>query len=134
MELLSWQPEYTVGIPSADAEHRELIDLINQCYDRLEISNGPGAVEKFLDDIQTHIATHFEHEEHAMHEAEYGEYRAHRKDHEALLMQLGELKDRYVAHPNTGRAVLQYRLSTWFGHHFSTYDSRLHRQLGPQRV
>jgi len=134
MTLLAWQHEYTVGIPSVDEEHRELIELINRSYHRLGQRTHSEAIDEFLGEVQSRIARHFAHEERAMREAEYGEYEAHKQNHEELLDQLRELKDRYKIDPNAGRAVLQFRLSTWFGEHFSTFDARLHRQLGPQKV
>jgi hemerythrin len=134
MSLLVWQHEYTVGVPSVDKEHRELIELINRCYRRLGQHTDRASIDAFLDEIQARIGAHFAHEERAMREADYQEYEAHKADHEALLGQLCELKSRYKVDPQAGRAVLQFRLSSWFGIHFSTFDARLHRQLGPQQI
>ena len=54
----------------------------------------------------------------------------YKENHEELLDQLHELMDRFVEDPQSGRQLLEGRLSDWFGGHFSTFDARLHRKMG----
>lgn len=130
MTLLQWKPAYTLGIPSVDHEHRQLIGLINQAYDQLEGSADADAIERCLEDICTGIAAHFALEERHMREAGYVEYAAHKDQHEDLLDQIRDLVDEFAADPESGRATLQQRLADWFGGHFATFDARLHEAFG----
>jgi hemerythrin len=130
MGLLQWKPSYTLGIPSVDQEHRELIGLINDTYGHLAGSADPAAIESCLEDIYAGIAAHFALEERHMREAGYAEYEAHKDEHENLLDEIRDLMDEYLANPESGRKVLQERLATWFGRHFATFDARLHHALG----
>ncbi len=129
MTLLDWKSEYSLGIPSIDHEHRELIDLINQCHERLGGDERSGAIEDFLGEIHTGIAAHFALEERIMRNAAYPEYAAHKEDHEDLLDQLREFMDVYAMDPQVGKYLLQRELSDWFSRHFATFDARLHGQL-----
>ena len=129
-ELLQWKPVYALGIPSVDLEHREMINLINDCYERLgsEVDAEPGAVaiEQFLGEIHRGIAAHFALEEQLMRKAAYPEYEAHKEDHEELLDEIRTLMDQFVEDAESGVKMLRQRLGHWFGRHFSTFDERLH--------
>lgn len=130
MTLLKWKPSYSLGIPSVDQEHRELISLINAVYSHLDSNSNADEIEACLEDIYAGIASHFALEERHMREADYEEYRAHKNEHEELLDQIRDLMDDFEGDPEAARATLESRLSDWFGLHFSTFDARLHLKLG----
>ncbi len=129
-ELLQWEPAYALGIPSVDLEHREMIGLINDCYERLAINAGAepdaGLIEQFLGEIHSGIAAHFALEEQLMRKSAYAEYAAHKEDHEELLDEIRALMDLLVDDAESGVKILRQRLGDWFGRHFSTFDARLH--------
>jgi hemerythrin len=130
MKLLSWKPEYSLGIPSVDHEHQELIELINDVYGHIEQQADPDSIEACLEDIYAGIAAHFALEERHMREAGYQEFQAHKDDHEDLLDQLRDMMDDYLEDPAAGRRSLETRMGDWFGNHFASFDARLHHSLG----
>ena len=130
MSLLSWKPEYSVGVESVDYEHQELINLINEIYEEMKARKDADSLEQFLGDVHFAISAHFALEERLMREADYVEYEAHKDDHEDLLDQLRDLMDLLVDDPNKGLEAMKDRLSAWFENHFATFDARLHGQLG----
>jgi hemerythrin len=130
MSFLQWKPEYSVGIQSMDDEHREMIELINATYEKLTSDNDVDQVEEYLGEILSTISMHFALEERIMRNAAYGEYQAHKDDHEVLLDRLRDLMDDYIDDPKDGANKLEKDLSAWFAGHFSTFDSRLHGALG----
>ena len=129
MTLLQWKPEYSVGVDSMDDEHREMIDLINDIYERLESDSNVEQIEACLGDIFSTISMHFALEEKMMRSSNYAEYQAHKDDHENLLDQIRDLMDDYDADSSTGAVKLEQSLSGWFAGHFSTFDARLHGEL-----
>jgi len=130
MSLLTWKPEYSVGIASMDDEHREMIGMINGVYAQLSRSSVAAEIEAGLEEIFTTISGHFALEERIMREAAYEEFEAHKDDHEELLDEIRDLMDDFLADPETGGRLLEEGLSTWFSKHFSTFDARLHGKLG----
>jgi len=130
MSLLQWKPEYSVGVQSMDDEHREMIDLINATYEKLGSDADADQVEECLGEILSTISMHFALEERIMRSAAYGEYQAHKDDHEVLLDRLRDLMDDYYDDPAAGGNRLEQSLSDWFAAHFSTFDARLHGELG----
>lgn len=129
MTLLIWKPAYTLGIPSVDHEHRELIAMINRLYENMASSADAAAIEAGLEDIYAGISAHFALEERHMRDAGYAEFDEHKDEHEELLDQVRDMMDEFAADPESGRATLQKRLADWFGKHFATFDARLHQNL-----
>jgi hemerythrin-like metal-binding protein len=71
MSLLQWKPEFSVGIDSMDHEHREMIDLINGTYERLEANSDAIQIEACLGEILSTISMHFALEERLMKHSQY---------------------------------------------------------------
>jgi hemerythrin len=130
MALLEWKPEYSVGNISIDHEHEHMIQQINTLYEQLLEPVNAGNVEAVLGEIHADISAHFALEERLMRKADYVEYADHKEDHEDLLDQIHDLIDSFVDDPQAGQKLLKTQLSGWFGRHFSSFDARLHKQLG----
>lgn len=129
MSLLRWKPEYSVGDESMDAEHQEMIDLINEIYEKLDSNPDADQIEECLGDIFSTVSMHFALEESLMRKNNYAEYQAHKDDHEDLLDQIRDLMDDFAADFSAGAVRLEQGLSDWFAGHFSTFDARLHGEL-----
>ncbi len=112
-----------------DDEHREMIELINDIYEKLESEPDVNQIERCLGEIFSSISMHFALEERLMRSCGYEEYAAHKDDHEELLEQIRDLMDDYIANPQLGAVMLEHGLSDWFAGHFSTFDARLHGKL-----
>ena len=130
MALLEWKPEFSVGNASIDHEHEHMIQAINDLYEQLAEPVNAENVEAVLGEIHADISAHFALEERLMREADYVEYKGHKEDHEELLDQILELMDGFFEDPEAGQKLLKTQLSDWFGHHFASFDARLHKQLG----
>lgn len=131
MTLIEWKSEFGTGIPALDHEHRELIGLLNQVYDRLKPAGGTCAVEAFLGEVHAQISAHFALEEAIMRRERYKDYRPHKEDHERLLDEIRDIMDDCEGEASADiGAALAPRLERWFVQHFRTHDARLHRILG----
>lgn len=130
MTRIKWRDEYSVGNASIDLEHKHLIRQINAVYEKLGEAADTLTIENMLADIQVDISAHFALEELLMREAEYLEYEAHKEDHENLLDQIHDMIFSFAEDPVKGKKLLMNHLSDWFSRHFTSFDARLHRQLG----
>ena len=131
MTFITWKAEYSLGIPSADAEHRELIELLNQIYQELL---RPGAEESdtqdFLGELYAKISAHFALEEKMMRDHRYTGYQEHKADHERLLDEIRDLMDEHEDSKKLDAEAFGSKLDAWFSNHFRTMDARLHKRLG----
>ena len=130
MAPIEWKPQYSVGDPAVDHEHRELVELVNTAAAAI-LDGRPGAeVDRCLGDLMRAISAHFAHEEKQMRRAAYDEFGQHKADHERLLDALRDIMDG-AQDSSSAADRLTAVLEAWFTEHFRTHDARLHRRLGP---
>ena len=131
MSPIAWKPEFSVGDPAVDHEHRELVDLVNIAAGAI-LDGRPGAdVDRSLGDLFQAISAHFAQEENQMRRAHYDLLTPHKTDHERLLDSLRDIMDGVgIGRTDTAERLTKV-LEAWFTDHFKTHDSRLHHRLGP---
>ena len=130
MSLIEWKDEFSVGVPSVDVEHRDLIELINDLHCRMGEAAAFAEVVDALGEIFAQISAHFALEEKHMREYGYDAFPEHKHDHEALLDALRDIMDRVEDDGDYDEERLSAELQSWFTEHFATHDARLHRLLG----
>ena len=129
MSLIEWDEKFSVGIAAVDHEHRELIGLVNEAYERSRGSGANEAALGFLGEIYARISAHFALEEKIMRAMNYGQYAAHKADHERLLDEIRDIMDDYEDEVYGGDEQFARQLRSWFMEHFHTHDARLHQEL-----
>ena len=123
--LLVWKPEYALGIPAVDHEHRELFDLINDLHATLFQPGSEATVMDFLGELYSKISSHFALEEKLMRDVRYAGLPAHKSDHERLLDEVRDLMDDYEDGGRVDLDRFAVDLERWFSVHFSTHDASL---------
>lgn len=131
MAPIAWKPEFSVGDPAVDHEHRELVDLVNAAAGAILDGRPDADVDRCLGDLLRAISAHFAHEERQMTRAHYDQLAPHKGDHERLLDALRDIMDGAEAGKAPTAERLTAVLEAWFTDHFRTHDARLHRRLGP---
>jgi hemerythrin-like metal-binding protein len=129
MELITWRDEFSLGIPSVDYEHRELISLINELYENYTVHGSDVTTQDFLGELYAKIASHFALEEKIMQERKYDQYREHKSEHEKLLDEIRDFMEDIENHHAFPEGVFRNLLEVWFLAHFKSMDARLHRFL-----
>ncbi|MCL4186784.1 MAG: hemerythrin family protein [Rhodobacteraceae bacterium] len=131
MAPIAWKPEYSVGDPAVDHEHRELVDLVNSAAAAILDGRPDADIDRGLGDLYRAISAHFAHEEVHMRKAIYDQYSVHKADHERLLDALRDIMDGADRSAGSTAERLTAALEAWFTDHFRSHDARLHRRLGP---
>ena len=129
MKYLQWDPQYSVGDDDVDYEHQNLIETINEIFSELESDRDADEIYRTMSDVFAEISAHFALEERIMRLARYGEYEAHKNDHEDLLDEIRTMMESVQRDPDSAMDSLGDRLTDWFGKHFATFDARLHKKL-----
>jgi len=131
MAFLEWRPEFSVGDPAVDHEHRELIGMVNTAAGAIQNRSSAAEVDRVFGDLLCGISAHFAHEERQMQAASYDQSQMHKEDHEHLLDALREIMDSDLHAADRSAEQLVQLLGDWFTGHFSVHDARLHKKLGP---
>jgi hemerythrin len=112
-----WKDSYSVNDPSLDAQHRQIIESINDLYDAWEDSTTAAAVTKrVLDRLVQYTQTHFEQEEKLLKEVGFpaAEFAAHKALHDAMRRRTIGLRTNLTL--VTARDVLVFLKDWWLGH------------------
>ncbi len=130
MRLLTWKPEYRIGIAAIDHEHQALIETVNRLHGELESPARRQTVPAFFGELLREISAHFALEEKVMRELRYEHFARHKEDHEQLLDELRDMMDVFEYSEEVDSVELGTRLESWFSRHFRTHDAQLHRAVG----
>lgn len=115
---MSWKVEYALGIAEMDAEHAQMIEMM----ERLESVEGrPDAlrtVGKVVVDLTKYLETHCKHEEDLMEKSGYPNLEQHRELHRAFAQNVLEMRSRASLDAHAVRQFLQQ----WLGEHILKVD------------
>jgi hemerythrin-like metal-binding protein len=120
---MRWTPELATGNSVVDAEHQQLIALIN----KLElVGNGPNGtgVEEALDELTDYVFVHFQMEEKLMRREGYPpkQLEAHLAQHRKLDETTQEWVEQYTNGTLTTVEPIVTFLYAWFWDHISIVD------------
>jgi len=126
--MITWTTAFETGIPSADYEHRKLVELVNELHDQARAAGSAKDAASALTRITAHFTAHFALEEEAMRAAGIAELEDHKRDHDELLGRIGETVDR-LERGGAMTADIAEDIELWLVRHFHTWDRRLYRAL-----
>jgi len=123
MPHIVFTAQMSTGIESIDADHRGLVDVINELTDNIESHAHAVRVENTLAALISYAHDHFHREEKLMLQCRYGGLRQHMDDHHQFSLQVYELQRRYVLEPQTVELVeVRDFLGAWLTHHILETD------------
>jgi hemerythrin len=129
-EHLTWRPSWDLGIEVIDADHREMVRLIN----RLSDPGDCASLGDRLRDLIAHLRRHFHAEETFLESIRYPQAAEHAREHHVQLAELVAL-GRMLAGSSAmvlDRAELN-ALKDWFFNHVIAEDRRFadfYRRIG----
>ena len=89
-----WKDSLSVGNAELDAQHKGLLNLVNDVYDAVQGDRPHRPLEALLDETGRYAEIHFKTEERLMAESGYPGLEEHRKSHEAFRDLFGEIRSR----------------------------------------
>jgi hemerythrin len=111
---ITWKSYYSVNDPLLDAEHKQIIECINELYSVLQDPTQGVLTKRVLDTLVQYTQTHFEHEEQRMEEADFPSVEAHRALHDEMKRKTISLRTHLTL--VTARDVLAFLKDWWIGH------------------
>jgi len=122
---MQWSDDYNVGCPGIDAQHKELVEKVNE-LERL-LASGEADDESFSDAILfvvEYARTHFHDEEELMQQMQYPGFAAHRKLHDQMVNHLvAFLKDMQSGNGGTFSELVSY-MYVWIQAHVLVEDRK----------
>ena len=121
MALLEWRDSFSVGVAALDADHRQLIQLINELYQARQEDRDARAVRSIIGRLQVHMRDHFAREEAVMEKIGYDGLIEHRQHHQQTVLRIDQFSDSADDLP---LQVLEF-MKAWFINHVVCGDIKL---------
>jgi hemerythrin-like metal-binding protein len=122
--FFSWTSSYATGIASIDAQHKQLVDMIDLLFTAIQNGNGDEVVDGLMDELIDYSTNHFATEEALFDEYGYPGAKAHKKLHAALKTQLSKLRQDLTLGREQMTARVGYFLIDWLKNHILQTDRK----------
>ena len=97
MTLLEWKDEFSLGVPTMDAEHRRLVDAMNRVHELANAGADKAATDAAIDELVRLTEEHFADEERHMERIGYPDLSRHRRIHVDMLRRVAEHHEAFRA-------------------------------------
>lgn len=124
MAFINWNDNLSVGIIQIDAQHKNLVNMINSLYEAMTSGKGKDIVPKIIKDMFGYAVTHFSTEEKLMQQYGYPEYEAHKREHEAFVKKVQEFNAELLKGNITITSNVANFLKTWLVNHIQVTDKK----------
>lgn len=122
--FFKWQPEYSVNIKTIDAQHQELVNILNRLFVAVSMREGDKAIAGILDALTSYTQTHFALEERLMRQAKYKDLEPHIEEHRKLLEQLDQLAKKFMVEEKPIYFEMLGFLKNWLKGHIVGVDKK----------
>lgn len=129
--VIPWSPQFCVGHPHLDEQHRILLDTINQLASADSLNNHY-AVAMIIDELHAYAAFHFDTEEKVIADINFPALEEHRREHQEFVQWIDNFRDDYVSSGKKplGAPVLAF-LKQWLSDHILQSDQNYRPYLPP---
>jgi hemerythrin len=110
----TWKDCYSVCDRLLDAQHREIIEVIDRLYLPMQGIMPGLAAERILDRLIRLTQAHFDHEEARQKETAFVHAEAHQALHHAMLDRMLDLRARFTSLPSGD--ILEFLRDWWLSH------------------
>ena len=125
IERVSWEYEYSVGVIEIDAQHKELMNMVNDLIGHSTDTKAERMMffQKATERAYYHLVKHFDTEERVLSKTDYEKMTDHKKEHENLKAKIKAIRSE-LGNNNEDAAMnnLTITLKEYFLSHILLYD------------
>jgi hemerythrin len=124
MSLINWDQSFSVGVASMDAQHRNLIELLNTLHDAMTAGRAREVLGSILERLIEYTKIHFSREEEFFTAYAYPEAAQHIREHAVLTEKVLQLQQDFAAGQLATSIELLGFLEEWLKKHIKGTDAR----------
>lgn len=116
--IIKWRDSYATGVEVMDAEHKQLIDIINDLYlMQRDKTASKEKLKEVYDSLVSYTEDHFKHEERLLKEKEYDGLEEQYQSHAEFITKLKDMEnDLTSGNEETIPVVYKFLREWWLGH------------------
>ena len=127
MALLTWSDKYSVGVKAIDAQHANLVGILNDLHDAMMKGQAAEITAALLKKLVTYTREHFAAEEAMMTAAKYPALKEHIAKHRDLTKEV----EAYVGRFERGEAAINTPLLNFLRDWLSNHILKEDKGYGP---
>lgn len=124
IRFIEWSNELSVGIEEIDAQHKVLVELLNQIHEAIQQRKGVEATGQIIERLGEYTRIHFAVEESLMRILHYPDYERHKEEHDQLIEQLNGFRTKLESGKGSISFELAHFLKVWLTKHIMETDKR----------
>ena len=119
MDLMQWNETMSVGVDEIDAQHQQLIRLINEAYEAMQMLDEQ-RMTNLIDKMQDYAVAHFSTEEEYMKKYGFPELESHKFQHVKFNDTVRDFREKLDSKTNLSKIFVF--LSRWLASHIMETD------------
>ncbi len=127
MTLMTWTDALSVNLPEIDAEHQQLVSLINDLHATMKDGTALETLDVIFSGLVDYTVHHFAHEERLMRAARYPQYPTHKRQHDDLTSRVVALQEKFA---DGGRTTVTLETMAFLKNWLTTHIMDIDRQMG----
>lgn len=120
MAYMEWTQDLESGIPVIDAQHKRIVDYINELSTACQTGNEK-ETQNVIEGLLDYTITHFQFEEDLQEKAGYPFLKAHRRIHEIFMKKVAAIRERSANGEDIAYELLDL-LNGWLVSHIKSED------------
>ncbi|RLD77580.1 MAG: hemerythrin [Bacteroidetes bacterium] len=124
MKLIEWDENLSVKIDSIDEQHKVLVDMINDFYEKIRTKAANELISELIKKMKNYTVVHFTTEERYFKQYNYPDIEAHKKEHQDFVDKVVDLEKRF----NSGKVILSFEITNflkeWLINHIQGTDMK----------
>jgi hemerythrin len=124
MTLFQWSDDYSVKVPSIDAQHQMLVRMLNDLHDGMAKGTSPEQLRQILSGLIDYTAKHFAYEERLFAEHGFPEAAEHIAEHAHLVGQVLAFQQKLESKQVSLNMELMRFLKDWLIKHILGSDKK----------
>lgn len=134
MPILDWSDEYSINVAEIDAQHKKLLDHVNNLHAGVEKQIDREDLRQLVVDLYEYTAFHFASEEKLMKQYRMEQTKKHHKEHKLLLKHLNHICNA-ISEGKRPAFYSEYDVSNdWFLAHIMGFDKKMGEFLNSKGV
>lgn len=125
MAYFEWADDLVIDNGPIDADHMQLVDIVNQLHTATTLGQGQEIVEDLMKKLMDYTLGHLQREEQLMASVNFPNLVNHKIGHGKFIERLNELQKKYDAGSFTVASQLSTVLRDWLSIHIRRSDKEL---------
>jgi hemerythrin len=119
---MEWQESYSVGVEELDAQHRRIMELINEIAEQSEKPQSKATCFVVLNAMIKYAETHFSTEEAYLEKHGYPKYPKQQEEHEKFVDEVFNMTQELDGENPLTLRMLAIYLQDWYAEHILGFD------------